>query len=158
MVEYGQQCSIKVKVLSVKEQKYLQNFSCGNQSIDKYFRKKAIEDETAVTYLYIDKEEDVLIACVTLSCSAIYTDEEDVRSTVLSAMEIKYLAVDKRYQHLPYTPESGSPSLSDMIFRHMLLRMYNMSHRYIGASKIVLYSVKRAISFYERHGFRQFTL
>lgn len=158
MPQFGQQCSIKLKVLSGKDAKYLQNFSCGNKEIDRYFRDKALKDKTAVTYLYLDQNADALIACITLSCSAIFTEEVDVRSTVLSAMEIKYLAVDKNYQHLPYYQGKKRPTLSDMIFDNMIWNMRRMSLKHIGASKIVLYSVKRAITFYERHGFKKFRL
>ena len=100
MVNYGHQCSIQRQILSEKHYEYLQNFTCGNKSIDKYFKEKASKDKTSVTYLFIDVNEKALIACITLSCSAIFTEEEDVKSTVLSAMEVKYFAVNKKYQHM----------------------------------------------------------
>ena len=38
----------------------------------------------------------------------------------------------------------------------MISYMDDISHRIIWASKIVLYAVPQAISFYERHGFKEF--
>lgn len=155
MVNYGHLCVIEQKILSFDDEKYVQAFDCGNKIINKYFQKKAANDRTAVTYLFIDKNEDTLIACITLACSAIFTEEDDVRSTVLSAMEVKYFAVDKQYQHMPYL-ENETKTLSDVLFDHMINLMDTMSHDNIGASKIVLYSVKRAVNFYRKHGFKYF--
>ncbi len=158
MQKYGQHCSVKIETLSVGNEVYVNQFSCGNKTIDDYFRSKAARDQTAVTYMFIDEENDCLIACATIACSAIFTEDENEKqfSTILSAMEIKYLAVDERYQHMPYFPEKKSPTLSDMMFDYMLDYMEKMSHQKIGASKIVLYSVPKAVSFYKRHGFVEF--
>ena len=38
----------------------------------------------------------------------------------------------------------------------MLYYMEEISHTQIGASKIVLYAVPKAIRFYKRHGFKDF--
>ena len=157
-MKYGEQYSIKIQILSEKDKKYIEEFSCGNSSIDMYFRSEAISDRTSVTYLFIDKDDDKLIACVTIACSAIFTDnkQEEQFSTILSAMEVKYLATSEKYQHIPYTSKAKSPSLSDILFDYMINHMYNISHEQIGASKIVLYAVPKAITFYKRHGFKEF--
>lgn len=157
-MKYGEQYSVGVQVLNIENQKYVEGFSCGNPSIDAYFRTGAVSDRTSVTYLFIDNDDDQLIACVTIACSAIFTDneQEEQFSTILSAMEVKYLATNERYQHIPYTTEAKSPSLSDCLFDYMLEHMHNISHTQIGASKIVLYAVPQAISFYKRHGFKEF--
>lgn len=157
-MKYGEQYSVDIQILTTENQKYVEGFSCGNPSIDNYFRTKAVTDRTSVTYLFLDKDDDQLIACVTLACSAIFSDNEEEKqfSTILSAMEVKYLATDERYQHIPYTASSNSPSLSDCLFDYMIYYMDNISHTKIGASKIVLYAVPQAISFYERHGFKEF--
>lgn len=153
---YGNEISVEVQVLSNASRKYL-DFTCGNPSIDHYFHKEALNDNSAVTYLYIDNASDKLIAFATISCSAIFTEaEERLFSTILSAMEVKFLAVDETYQHLPYSDADKSPKLSDLMFDDMILRMQEISQTEIGASKIVLYSVPPAVSFYKRHGFREF--
>ena len=95
--------------------------------------------------------------CLTIACSAIFTDtdKKDVFSTILSAMEIKYFAVDESYKHIPYV-KGSSLTLSHYIFSYMLEYMKEISHNSIGASKIVLYSVPQAINFYKRCKFKEF--
>ena len=92
---YGKDIPIDIQVLSEKNKRYLYRFSCGNESIDEYFNFYADSDPSAVTYLFLDKEQEKLISCMTISCSAIFIKEkEPVFSTILSAMEIKYFAAD----------------------------------------------------------------
>ena len=102
-------------------------------------------------------DRDKLIAFVTIACSAIFTiSDHEQYSTVMPSMEVKFLAVDESYQHLPYNAMKNSPSLSDMMFDDMIMRMIDISRTIIGASSIVLYSVPQAITFYQRHGFKKF--
>lgn len=157
-MKYGRDYSVSLQVLTAENSQYVSDFHCGNTSIDLYFQEEAPTDRTSVTYLFVDEEDDSLMACVTISCSAIFTDREsDYQfSTLLSAMEVKYLATAEKYQHIPYSPEDGAPSLSDIMFDYMLSQMEEISHTKIGASKIVLYSVPTAVSFYKRHGFKEF--
>ena len=158
MEKYGQDYSIDVVILSSENKKYVKNFSCGNPTIDDYFKKDSFKDNTSVTYMFIDKDADTIIACVTVACSAIFTDDEGKWqfSTLLSAMEVKYLAVSEEYQHIPYERGTKRPSLSDYMFDYMIDHLWEISHDQIGAAKIVLYSVPQAISFYKRHGFKLF--
>lgn len=157
MKTYGEQISIEMKILSFKNRKYIKKFFCGNTSIDDYYRNNAINDNSSVTYLFTNTLDNSIIACVTIACSAIFTDtdEEDVFSTILSAMEIKYFAVDEAYKHIPYV-KGSSLTLSHYIFSYMLEYMKEISHNNIGASKIVLYSVPQAINFYKRCKFKEF--
>lgn len=156
-MKYGIQYNIDFKILDKATQKYTETFNCGNPSIDAYFREGAINDSSSVTYLFIDTDSDELISCVTLSCSAIFTDTdiENTFSTILSAMEIKYFAVDEEYQHIPYE-RNAKLSLSYYIFVFMLNYMMEMSHNKIGASKVVLYAVPTAVNFYKRCKFKEF--
>lgn len=153
---YGNQIPIRIELLKPENKHYTENFYCDNKVIDRYFRITAPYDETAVTYLFIDIEEDSPIACVTLACSAIFTTEiADQFSTLQSAMEILYFAVDENYKHIPYI--KGSPlTLSHYILSYMLDQMREYSHTVVGASKVVLYSVPSAVHFYERCDFKEF--
>ena len=157
-MKYGEEYSIDLQILTKENSRYVDDFHCGNLSIDSYFREEASADRTSVTYLFIDTDADRLMACVTIACSAIFTDNSPNPqfSTILSAMEVKYLATDERYQHIPYFKDAPSPSLSDCMFDYMLSQMETISHTKIGASKIVLYAVPEAIRFYKRHGFVEF--
>ena len=122
MKKYGQEYSIDIIVLTEDNKHYVENFSCGNYSIDEYFKKEAFADKTSVTYMFIDIDEDRLIACVTVACSAIFTESDTQLqfSTLLSAMEVKYLAVSEDYQHIPYKEGTIRPSLSDYMFDYMI--------------------------------------
>ncbi len=158
MTRYGCDVPVDIQVLSKNNVRYLSDFNCGNVSIDLYFNVHAQKDDTAVTYMFIDCDYDRLIACMTIACSAIFDEGDEGEkpfTTILSAMEIKYFAVDERYKHLPYI--KGSPySLSHYMFIHMISHMRELSHNAIGASKIVLYSVPDAVHFYERCRFKEF--
>ena len=158
MEKYGRDIKIRIEILTQDNKKYIENFYCGNPSIDEYFQKQSVKDRASVTYLYIDEEVDAIVACMTIVCSAIFTENDCDKqfSTILSAMEIKYLATSEEYQHLPYSPEKEKLSLSDVMFDYMISYMFDLSHTKIGAAKIVLYSVPQAINFYKRHGFRKF--
>lgn len=156
MVEFGQDLRIKVQVLNDESKEYI-DFSCGNPGIDDYLHNEALNDQSSVTYLYIDCGSDRLIAFITVSCSAIFTKSNQLQySTIMSAMEVKFLAVDEDYQHLPYNRRAHSPTLSDMMFDDMIIRLMDISRTQIGAACIVLYSVPQAVSFYKRHGFKEF--
>lgn len=153
---YGNQIPIDILLLTPKTAKYTKHFYCDNVALDHYFRNKAPRDQTAVTYLFIDSENDNTVACVTLACSAIFSaDEAEQFSTILPSMEILYFAVDERYKHIPYI--KGSPlTLSHYILSYMLNEMRDRSHDVIGASKVVLYSVPTAVRFYKRCDFKEF--
>ena len=154
---YGEQIPVEMIILSPENRKYTRNFFCNNPSIDNYYRKKAVKDNSSVTYLFVNSNNNSVIACVTIACSAIFTDtdEKNVFSTILSAMEIKYFAVNEIYQHIPYV-KGSSLTLSHYIFSYMLEYMREISHNNIGASKIVLYSVPQAVNFYKRCKFKEF--
>lgn len=156
MDTYGEQIPIEMQILSSRNRQYIKSFFCGNSTIDGYFRNDAAEDDTTVTYIFIDTKNDSVIACVTIACSAIFTDTGEANfSTILSAMEIKYFAVAESYKHIPYV-KGSTLTLSHYIFSYMLEYMRDISHHNIGASKIVLYSVPQAINFYKRCKFKEF--
>lgn len=154
---YGEQISIDVQVLSSKNQKYIRYFNCNDDSINYYFRRQALKDKFSVTYLFIDINKDVAIACATVACSAILEkiDETQVSSTIISAMEIKYFAVSEYYQHMLYS-KGSKLTLSHYIFSYVIEHLREMSHNQIGASKIVLYSVSNSKNFYKRCKFKEF--
>lgn len=72
MSKCGQDIEISIQVLDENTKKYAEDFKCGNENIDYYFNKEAVDDTTSVTYLYIDNATDKLVACITLACSAIF--------------------------------------------------------------------------------------
>ena len=153
---YGKDYPISVQVLDESNRRYVEDFFCDNSAIDNYFRRLAVDDKQAVTYIFIDEMNDAIIACVTLACSAIFLKEAKKQfSTIVSAMEIQYFAVDEEYKHIKYE-EGSSFTLSYYILVYMLDLMKELSHTSIGAAKIILYSVPEAINFYKKCRFSEF--
>ena len=153
--EYGQQIPVRVEVLSEENRKFCRNFYCGNSSIDTYFRCEALDDATAVTYLIIDDDQQKLLAAMTVSCSAIFLSKKQQFSTLLSALEVVYFAVDVSYQGMRYRP-GDSRSMSHYLFSYLIEMLRDISRTSVGAAKIVLYSVPEAENFYMRLGFVPF--
>ena len=154
--EYGQQIPVRIEVLSPKNQRLTRDFFCGNPAIDDYFRLEAADDATAVPYLVIDENDEKLLAALTISCSAIFLSKKHQFSTLMSAIEVVYFAVDVEYQGLHYRP-GDQRSLSHYLFSYLIEMMRDISREHVGAAKIVLYSVPEAWHFYKRLGFIPFT-
>ena len=154
--EYGQQIPVRIEVLRPQNQRLTRYFFCGNPAIDDYFRLEAADDATAVTYLVIDENEEKLLAALTISCSAIFLSKKHQFSTLMSAIEVVYFAVDAEYQGLRYRPDDQR-SLSHYLFSYLIEMMRDISREHVGAAKIVLYSVPEAWHFYKRLGFIPFT-
>lgn len=153
---YGEDIPIEIQLLTPENKAYTDRFFCDYPSIDTYFQQAAPYDSTVVTYLFIDTEKDALISCATICCSAIFDqDDIDQFSTILSAMEIKFFAVDENYKHLPYK-KNAKLTLSHYILIYMLKMMRDLSHNSVGAAKVVLYSVPEAVRFYQRCNFKEF--
>lgn len=153
--EYGQQIPVRVEVLTRENSRLTRYFFCGNPAIDNYFQYEALDDATAVTYLVIDERNEKLLAAMTISCSAIFLSKKLQFSTLMSAIEVVYFAVDVEYQGLRYRPGDGR-SLSHYLFSYLIEMMRSISRDHVGAAKIVLYSVPDAENFYRRLGFVPF--
>ena len=153
--EYGCQIPVRIEVLTEANARLTRNFYCGNPAIDDYFRQDALDDSSAVTYLVVDDESDQLLAALSISCSAIFLSKKAQLSTLLSAMEVVYFAVDVTYQGLRYRPGDNA-SLSYYLFNYLIEMMRRISREHVGAAKIVLYSVPEAENFYKKIGFKRF--
>lgn len=153
--DYGQKIPVRVEVLTESNKRMTRYFFCGNPAIDDYFRQHALDDATAVTYLIIDTQNDKLLAALTIACSAIFLSKKQQFSTLMSAIEVVYFAVDVDYQGLRYRP-GDDKSLSHYLFSYLIEMIRDISRGHVGAAKIVLYSVPEAYNFYRRLGFRDF--
>lgn len=154
-VEYGQQIPVRVEILNEKNNGLTYYFFCGNSTIDQYFQNEALKDATVVTYLIIDELNEKLLAAFSISCSAIFLSKKLQFSTLMSAIEVVYYAVDLAYQGLPYRP-GDDRSLSHYLFSYLIEMVRGISRSHVGAAKIVLYSVPEAKNFYTRLGFTPF--
>lgn len=154
---YGKDIKIRKELLTDKTEHYTKGFICENDAVDHFIKYIATNDDSTVTYLYIDTEEDMLVAFVTIVCSAVFLtlSEDEQESTIIPSVEIKYFAVNNPYKHMRY--EKNSPyTLSHEILIDSILHIRNISHTTIGAKQIILYSVPRAINFYTRCRFEEF--
>lgn len=154
-VQYGQQIPVRIELLTEENARLTRCFYCGNPAIDSYFRQEALDDPTAVTYLVIDELNGKLLSALTLSCSAIFLSRKQQLSTLMSAIEVVYFAVDVDYQGMRYRPDDKR-SLSHYLFSYLIEMMRDISRKNVGAAKIVLYSVREAWHFYARLGFVPF--
>ena len=154
-VNYGQEIPVRVEVLTPANERLTRYFFCGNPAIDDYFRLYAADDAAAVTYLVIDENNDKLLAALTIACSAIFLSKKQQFSTLMSAIEVVYFAVDVDYQGMRYRP-GDERSLSHYLFSYLIEMIRGISKDHVGAAKIVLYSVPEACNFYHRLGFRTF--
>ena len=154
-VNYGQEIPVRIEVLNHANERMTRYFFCGNPAIDEYFRCFAADDATAVTYLVIDENNQKLLAALTIACSAIFLSKKQQFSTLMSAIEVVYFAVDVDYQGLRYRP-GDDRSLSHYLFSYLIEMIRGISRDHVGAAKIVLYSVPEAFNFYRRLGFSTF--
>ena len=154
-VNYGQEIPVRIEVLTEANRRMTRCFFCGNPAIDDYFLQHALDDATAVTYLIIDENNEKLLAALTIACSAIFLSKKQQFSTLMSAIEVVYFAVDVDYQGMRYRP-GDERSLSHYLFSYLIEMMRSISRSHVGAAKIVLYSVPEAWTFYRRLGFIPF--
>ena len=152
---YGHEIPVRIEVLSHANERLTRYFFCGNPAIDEYFRNFAADDAAAVTYLVIDENNEKLLAALTIACSAIFLSKKQQFSTLMSAIEVVYFAVDVDYQGMRYRP-GDDRSISHYLFSYLIEMIRSISRDHVGAAKIVLYSVPEATNFYRRLGFTPF--
>ena len=154
-VNYGSEIPVRVEILTENNRRMTRSFFCGNPTIDDYFTQLALDDATAVTYLVIDENNEKLLAALTIACSAIFLSKKKQLSTLMSAIEVVYFAVDVDYQGLRYRP-GDKHSLAHYLFSYLIEMIRGISRDHVGAAKIVLYAVPEAYNFYRRLGFQDF--
>lgn len=152
----GKNINIAFEKLNSKNFCFLESFNCGNIQINNYFQKKALNDNDSVTYLYLNKDNNEVITCVSISCSKVDDEDEEKRiHSSIPAFEIKYFATNNKYHKLKYK-ENSDLTLSRYIMDQMIYYIYDECATRIGGSKIILYSVKRAENFYKHCHFKNF--
>ena len=153
--KYGRNIDFVFQRLEKKYLNKLKKFDCTDNKINKFFQKHAIDDDESVTHLYINKNNNDIIACVSLSCSGIILDIDNY-SYIYPAVEIKMFAVDKKYQGKPFSNGSDK-TLSDVIFNNVLFDVIDsFTENYCGATHVILYSKIKAVHFYQKHNFHSF--
>lgn len=159
LFEYGEEIDIKFVVLEREHKDIAEQFRCGNDYIDKFVRSISYKDKETVTHAAIDVKNNQIIAILTLVATGIYTEPSKLskrEKMVISAVEIRYYAVDKRYQKMPYSQNKSDNTLSYQIFNKYIRDIFELSKHHIGIKKIILYSVDEAVDFYKRSNFHDF--
>lgn len=134
----------------------LGKFGCENESINSYFKKKALKDDDATSFCFLTDDEETIIALSSLSCSAIIIESEK-NLHLVPAVEVKMFAVNKEFQHKSMGMEIDETiNWSTYCFDKLIGHINQFTEKHCGASRMVLYSVPRAVTFYERIGFKHF--
>lgn len=158
--EYTEDVDVVFAKLDTTTDYYLEDFDCGNETINNYIREKAINDVEIVAYLSIDKNQDKLISFLAISCSGILTDVNGDKpyQYIVPAIEVKYFAVNTVYQHLRSKDDDNDSmhTLSYKLFLYYVNELNKMSKEVCGANKIILYSVEKAYNFYVKCLFEDF--
>lgn len=161
--EYGSDVSIDIRKYSEDTVRYVSNFNCGNQNLNRLIWEDFISGST-VAYLFIDTEDDKLVAYCSLSCSGIMTLAKDAAPgvidprTIIPSIEIKFFAVDNKYRSLKMEKASTRyDTLSASIFQYCIYIANQITSENVGAKALLLYSVPKAHNFYKRNGFEEFT-
>ena len=156
---YGGELDICTCVLNsrniLKFREMLNCFSCGNEEIDEFFRKKAAESINETTHLYIDHERGRIVAAAALACSVVPIMQNRQYLMNLPSVEITYFAVDSHYQKMPMSPNRAEGYLSDYVLSSVISEIYDFTEEHSGASHVLLYSTPSAVHFYERNRFEQ---
>lgn len=157
---YGNEVPIEFERFSYSVSHHFATFDCGNPAINTYIRDD-LDAIGSVSYVFIDTNLNRAIAYCSLSCTGIIEQLDDGTGTIYSstrpAIEIEFFAVDENYKGLPFDEDSDEyETLSSSMFMYCIQRAASISRTVIGAEMVVLYSVPRAVSFYERNGFRRF--
>jgi hypothetical protein len=157
--KYGNEIDVDFLDLCKDNVHYLRNFKCGFNNIDKFIRNSALKDSETVTYFAIDKKLDVVIAILTISCSGILVDNKSFLKRyryVVPAIDIRYFAINEKFQHIKYSQNEKELTLGHQIFLLYLSKIRDISKNICGATKVILYSVPTACNFYKRCKFKEF--
>ncbi|MFU0827853.1 MAG: hypothetical protein ACFWTJ_10045 [Lachnoclostridium sp.] len=155
--KYGNEISYDIIKLGKNNYTLLKDFDCGSETLNNYFREECENDDSVVTYLFVDKKLNKLIGCVSLACSGIMYEVGKYVNT-FPAIEIKYFAVRSCYQDLLYEASEDSEHyyFSDELLSSIIFKCCDISQNIIGASYLILYSVKDAVHFYRRNKFIEY--
>ncbi len=129
-------------------------FDCGNDYINKYFKKPLSKKETA-DFVYIDNKTDKLVAYYSLNCSAIMIDSKSELINLVPAVEISVFALATDYQGLPMQKDTDY-NLSNYIMDEVIKKISLFTREQCGSGRVVLYSVPEAYDFYVRNEFEDF--
>lgn len=141
-------------------QDVLSDFNCGHPDFNSFLREDAISlaaEGEGVTYVLVDDEEidneiTAIFAFATIKATALYYETND-RYISQSCAEIKYFAIDKRFQKTRTGRTGTEKYFSTVFFETLLMDLYEMSTKTIGFTGIFLRANDNGIKLYERKHF-----
>ena len=139
-----------------ENQYLLDAFSCGNSGLDDTFRTSCADDETAVTKIVINNDNNDVICVYSLNCASMILENYGKHYPAPS-VEIKYFAVNSKYQDLKAIDEDDG-CLSNVIFYDVMRHIFDFTDDICGANFVLLYSTPEGESFYRKCGFIDFPL
>lgn len=158
--KYGVEYPITFRKVSIEDSEILKDFDCGNPSINDFIQRKCLNEKGKVTYIFLDTENNQVICfcsicCTGISINAMYGSRRC--TTSIPSIEIDFFAVDERYRSIPFDEESNRyETLSNTLFSFIIEKIEEIAEEHVGATRICLYSVPQAVSFYKRSGFKDF--
>lgn len=134
-------------------------FSCGEESLDDYLRRRARQDDVrniARVFVLSDAQDDRIAGYYTLSASAVQIEglpsevqRKLPRYPLVPVVLLGRLATDGRYQ---------GQGLGEALLFDALRRAFVVGTQEIAATAVIVDALHdRARSFYERYGFLRFT-
>ena len=142
--------------LTQENKDLLNDFSCGNDELDKAFRQDCINDTSSVTNLVVDKENNKVICVYSLNCASIIGCNEG-KHYPRSAVEIKYFAMNIDYQDIKSDDEDEG-CLSSAILYDINAKIFLFTENFCGAEFIFLYSTPEGEPFYRKCQFDDFPI
>lgn len=165
-IVYGENIELTFQKFTCEDLDRVNIFDCGNDFINKYFQREALDDTKGVTRIawkvnssykdgdIIDKNNSEIIAMYTLSASAMFY-EIDSAKYLIPAIEIKMFAVNKKYQNMPFSSDKEDGVFADWLLSWVIKRIREITDDYCGANKIILLSTPKAFKFYDRNLFEK---
>lgn len=150
---YGENIRVTPERLSHSHCPLLDRFSCGNTVMDNFFKYTAIDSILDSAYAFIDYERNSLAAAASIACSSLQVVDNGSYYDSVPAVEIKYFAVDSRYQQLRFSADRDEGYFSDAVLSALIGFIYKFTDDYCAATHILLYSTPAAVHVYERNGF-----
>lgn len=158
-VEYGSQISYDFYRIGYENCDSIDfaNFNCENDHIDDFIKsRKFTNTDNGVTYGFVEKETNRLIAFATLNCCGIRCVMQNNYAETLPTVEIKYFALDHEFHGLQYEKDDEDPNYT--MGKHFLMMVINeinnIASQVIGANCIIIYSVPKAENFYQSIGLK----
>ena len=148
-------------IIQPEDREKLQAFCCGNKILDNYIHNEIFEENypQGLHFMVKNNSNDDVIAFVSLATSGIVF-EEGTYTEVLPSIKIDVIAVDKKYQKMPYYEDMDDDDhcyLSDFIMSSVIGHIREIDEKYALVDYILLYTDKDAERYYERNGFGHYS-